>query len=77
MIFLRSDGQREPDRSPNLVANNKFLFDANELLRKSAIAVTDSKSTTDQFSIPHQWKLRPHPQLCKKIARPTVRIPRA
>jgi hypothetical protein len=51
MIFLRDDGHHEPDETPNFVPppalNTKFLFDTNELLKKSDIAVTHSKQTSE------------------------------
>jgi hypothetical protein len=51
MNFLRDDGHHEPDETPNFVpppaANAKFLFDTNERLKKSAVAVTHSKQTTE------------------------------
>jgi len=81
MIFLRDDGHHEPDETPNFVPapgpNTKFLFDTNDRLRKSDIAVTHSKQTTGPFSIRYKLTLRNTPSLSIKIANSAVRIPRA
>jgi hypothetical protein len=84
MIFLRHDGQHEPDEGgdflPARAPSAKFLFDTNERFRKSFIAVTHSKQTTGSLSVRYQWKLHQRPPLCKKIANnlvPQLGDPRA
>jgi hypothetical protein len=51
MIFLRANGHDEADETPNslppVAATAEILFDTNERLKKSDIAVTHSKQTTD------------------------------
>jgi hypothetical protein len=51
MIFLRAKGHHEPDETPNFVPPfvpiAEILLDTNKPFRKSGIAVTHSKQTTD------------------------------
>jgi hypothetical protein len=72
MIFLRHDGQQEPDETrnflPSCAPSAKYLFDTNERFRKSLIAVTHPKQTTGPLSIRYKRKLQHSPALGKKIA---------
>src|ERR1700730_6381231 len=51
MIFLHDDGYcgpaRTPNHAPSAAPGAKFLFDTNERSRKSGIAATHSKQTTE------------------------------
>jgi hypothetical protein len=81
MIFLRDDDHHQSGKTPNFVpspdASRKFLFNTNEHFRKSAIAVTHSKSTTAQISIQYKWQFHDAVPLAKKVANSALRTPRA
>jgi hypothetical protein len=83
MIFLRHDGQHEPDGAPELPSRApraKFLLDTNQGFGEPFIAVTHSKQTTDPLSVRYKSKRHRIPPLCQKVASdliPKLRDPRA